>query len=94
MNSQKSTNDKDLFARLDELEEQERTNNEIDNINDEHTIDGAVNLNVDKNVKWKENMVEEKEIETVAVPKVEKATIKFSHSTEKVSKQFAPILLK
>ena len=90
--SPKISMDHDLFARLDELERQERVNNEIENVASEkrnisitQEVSATISEKTSKTVKWKESIAEEKEIETVAVPKVEKATIKFTHSSGKVS---------
>lgn len=85
-----------LFARLEELERQEIMNNEMDDKN--FTVDDStchINKQDEKSdiftekkstkrVKWEKGLADEKDKETVAFPKDEQATIKFTHSSGKV----------
>ena len=81
-----SVKDKDLFAKLDELEKQELMNNELDDKNERKVaIEGASTKksSTKKRVKWKEGFVQERDKE-VAFPKDGKATITFAHSRKEV----------
>lgn len=94
-----SVKNNDLFAKLDELEEQEIMNNELnDKVGTFEDSSGGVvgrkgamgdasvkKTSTKKRVKWKEGFVMDgKDKETVAFPKDGKATIKFAHSREEV----------
>ena len=82
-----SVKDKDLFAKLDELEKQELMNNEFDDKNERKVAIGGASTkktSTKKRVKWKEGFVQERDKEVVAFPKDDKATIKFAHSRKEV----------
>lgn len=96
--SSSDVKDKDLFARLDELETREIMNNELDDRTVNTFEGGSCGVNKKggnedaltkktskKRVKWKKGFVDENGKETVAFPKDEMGTITFAHSKEKAT---------